>query len=34
MSKKLHFRKPFDSQYAKGYQALLESAWQDFHHIF
>ena len=33
MSKKHHFRTPFGSQHAKGYQTLLESVRQQFHHI-
>ena len=34
LSKKLCFRASFDSQHVKGSQALVESAWQDFYHIF
>ena len=31
---KLCFRSSSDSQQVKGPQALVESAWQDFYHIF
>ena len=32
--KKLSFRKPFDSQHAKGAQTLPNFARQNFYHIF
>ena len=34
LSKKHRLRTPFDSQHVKGYQILLKSAWENFHHIF
>ena len=34
MSKKQRLRTPFESQHAKVFQTLLESARQHFYHIF
>ena len=34
ISKKLHFRTSFDSQYIKSSQTLVESWWEHFHNIF
>ena len=34
LSKKHRFRTPLDSQHVKGFQTLIKSAWQHFHHIF
>ena len=34
MSKKSRFKGPFDTQHGKRVQAQLQSAQQDFHHIY
>ena len=34
LSKKWRFRTPFDRQHNKGFQTLVKSAWEHFHHIF
>ena len=34
MSKQTRFRKPFDSQHAKGSPTLLKSSGNHFYHIF
>ena len=33
-SKKRFFRTSFDSQHAKGSQALVKPSWENFYHIF
>ena len=34
MPKKSSFKTPFDSQYVKVIQTLVNSAWKHFYHIF
>ena len=34
LSKKPSLRTPFDSQHGKGFQTLVESAWEQFYHLF
>ena len=34
LSKKHHFRAPFDSQHVNGSQTLAKSGWEHFHDIF
>ena len=34
VSEKHRFKAPFDSQHVKGWQTLVKSAWEHFHHIF
>ena len=33
-SKKQRFRTPLDNQHVKGFQPLVKSAWEHFHHVF
>ena len=34
ISKKCHFRTPFDSKHVKDSQTLVQSGWETFYHVF